>query len=216
MHRTRSGPFDPGRMAWGGLGALALLLALAVSPGGTAAQGWEAPRLVGPYSPLERGLLWFRLPDEEGGGEGLVATWRPRGWNPALSVRGGGVLGGEGDRGFAGVDVRAPLRVGGTAVIWTSGLGASLGNQLRITLPMQLSASRIWRTGDLWTAPFLTGGAALEWRDDGGGEVDEFQLHPVLEVGVDLTVDPRRRWTLRGGAGLVGRKGFALGLAFPY
>lgn len=201
---------------------LLILLAVLLWPRGAAGQGWDVPRLMGPVSPVERSAMWTRFNEDEGAGDGFLVTWAFDSWNPALSLRGGGVVSGEAPRGLLGLDVRVPIDLGsltdgGLVGGWSSGLGVSVGeeNDTRVNVPVQVGVTLPWTSGQVWAAPYVTAGASFEWRADAPEDVEEFETHPVVEAGLDLSLDPGRVVVLRLGGSLVGRRAFGVGVALP-
>lgn len=203
-----------------GIGLLAAVLALASAlalPTPASAQGWDVPRLLGPYSPVDRAAMWVRPGSEEGGGDGFLLAWRPRSWSPRLSLRALGVFGGGDDRGGLGLDLRLPLAVDDVAVTWNTGLGFSISDATaRINLPLQVAVSKSFSEGQIWLAPWAATGLSLDWRSSPPGNGDDFDVLGVVEAGLDLSLDTQRQVVFRLGWSLWERQAFALGLALPY
>ena len=196
--------------------AVATLLTLS-APGEAAAQGWDAPRMLGPYTPMDRSALWVNPGNDEGGGDGVLLTWRPRGWSPQVSLRALGVFGGANDRGGAGIDLRMPLALNEVAVTWQTGLGFSVSEATtRINLPLQLAASKSFSEGQVWIAPWASAGFSLDWQSSPPRNGDDFDVLGVVEAGLDLSLDTQRQVVFRLGWSLWERHAFALGVALPY
>jgi hypothetical protein len=146
----------------------------------------------------------------------VLITWAPAALQGRVVVRGGGGTGAEGiPAGLAGIDLRVPMARRQTGapldVSWTAGVGMSAGEYLMFTLPMGMSVGREWASGSVAFAPYLSGGVAFDMRLGEEAPEQEFVVQPVAEVGVDLSLDPARRVTLRGGASLGRREAVAIG-----
>jgi hypothetical protein len=176
----------------------------------------DAPRMLGPHSASGFGLYWLRAGTLPGDGNAALITWAPPGLQGALTLRAGGGDGvGESAAGFGGVDLRVPMarrELGAPLdVSWTAGVGASVGEYLMATLPMGISLGREWSSGSVFFAPYLSGGLAFDMRVFEEAPEPEFVVQPAAEVGVDLSLDPSRRVTLRAGASLWKREAVAIG-----
>lgn len=195
---------------------LALLLVAFVSVVPLNAQGWDTPRHMSPASQPSVALAWTRFPESDGGGEGAVGVWRPRGWQPWLGLRAGGVFNGANPRGVLGVDLAVPVATRGPwSLGWSTGLGVAVGElDTRATLPVQVGLSRTWSSGQVWASPYVAGGLAAEWNSDPVADDGEFRYHPVVELGADLSLDPGRTVVLRAGWSVVGRQGLSVGVGW--
>lgn len=199
------------------LAPAAAVAALALAPAPAAAQaGWDAPRMLGPASPLSPGAAWVQTDQHGVRARGVVASWRPPGWAPALGLRGGLLDGDGGDPvALAGLDVRLPVArrdEGAPADLsWSTGAGLAVGDFTRVTVPIDLSAGRSWAAGSVWFAPYLSGGVALD-LDLGDARPDrEFHLRPTAGAGLDLSLDRERRLVLRAALAVGDRRAFGLG-----
>lgn len=176
--------------------------------------------MLGPSSPLSPGAAWVQTDQHGVAARGVVASWRPPGLAPALSLR-GGLLQADGGEpvAVAGLDVRAPLGrrgnagAGGSGVdlAWSSGVGLSVGTFTRGSVPVDLAMGRAWASGAVWIAPYLQGGLVMD-LDLGDERPDrEFDVRPTAGAGLDLSLDRARRVVLRAAASVGDRRSFALG-----
>jgi hypothetical protein len=192
------------------LGAAALL---ALVPSVLHAQAvWDAPPLVSPHAP---GGLSVLLASGNLDDIGVMAQWRRgrqgRGWGYR-----GGILQRDGDDAsvFAGVDVSGVLATSvdeaDIQVLWWSGVGAGVGDDVVVSVPLGLVAA--WRglgDGNAF-APYLGAHVAM---DVGSGEGDALHLDASLDLGLDLTLTTG--WVVRFGASLLGREALAVGIRVP-
>jgi hypothetical protein len=196
------------------LGAALASIGLPRSASGQLAS--DAPRLLGPYAPTGFGLYWLRAGALPGDGNAGLVTWAPPGLQGALTLRAGAGRGvGGSAAGFGGIDLRVPMaqrRLGAPIdVSWTAGVGVSVGEYLMGTLPMGVSVGREWASGSVFFAPYVSAGLAFDMRVFEEAPEPEFVVQPAAEVGVDLSLDPARRVTLRAGASLGDREAVAVG-----
>jgi hypothetical protein len=195
---------------------LSLLGTLLAAAPAAAQLVFDAPRLQGPNAPSGFGAYWLRTGALPGDGSGVLVTWAPPALQGKMTVRGGGGHGAGGTpAGFGGIDVRVPMMRSGAGrmidVAWTAGLGASMGEYMMGTLVMGASAGREWSSGSVAFGPYLSAGIAADMRMGEEAPDEEFVVQPAAELGVDLSLDPARRVTLRAGASLGDRKAFAVG-----
>ncbi len=200
----------------------ALTLAAALAAGGGAAASadaqivWDTPRMIGPESPSGLGLYWMRAGARPGDEDVFFGTWTVPGFGGAVAVRGGAGEGVAGETAaFGGVDFHAPLarhRPGQPLDLeWNAGAGFGVGEYLLISVPMGVSAGRSWSSGSVWFAPYVFGGAALEFRTGDEAPDEEFKVEATGGLGVDLSFDPSRRFVLRASAALGERQAVAVG-----
>jgi len=117
---------------------------------------------------------------------------------------------------FGGVDFSGPLASANAEfpldVIWVSGIGASLGEDLLVSLPLGVSLGRVIRTPD---ATFLPYGAPRVVIDGYLGDDptrDDIGIDVAIDVGVDLAFDDG--WAIRFGATVGDRQAVAIGASF--
>ena len=184
---------------------------------------WETPRMLGPSSPGGLAVHWLQAETLPGDGEGVLVVWQPPGLPDGVFLRGGAGTGaGDETAGFGGVDVRSPIasaRPGQPLdLAWIAGAGVGVGEYLLFTVPVGLTAGRNWASGSVWFSPYLGVGLALDYRraldDEDAVPDDEFDVYPTADLGVDLSLDPGRRFVIRAGASLGDRQAIALGAAF--
>lgn len=189
-------------------------LAWLAAPAG-AQIAWEAPRLLGPESPVDVGVAWVRF-GGSGGGRGIVGMWQPAGLPGPVSLRGGLARDGEEDPvGMVGMDVRVPVtrRIDGSRfdVSWSAGSGVVLGEFIRVSVPVDLAVGRSWASGSVWVAPYLTGGLVMDLDLGDEAPDQEFTLRPTAGAGLDFALDPDRRVVLRAGMAFGDHEAVAIG-----
>lgn len=194
--------------------ALIVLFALCWSPRAASAQyAWDGPALVGPHAP--QGLSVLLVADDPGGALGAMAQWRRDRASMGLAYRGGLVRSDHDDLAvFGGVDVSGVLAESvedaDVRVLWWSGLGAGLGDELAVSVPLGLVAG--WRgMGDGTAfAPYAGAHVALDLATGPG---DNVSLDASLDLGLDLTLTTG--WVVRFGASLFGRDAIGVGIRIP-
>jgi hypothetical protein len=183
-------------------------------PGASAAQlSWDAPSLVEPYAP--QGLSVFLLNADPSDHLGGLVHWRHDSASLGLGYRAGLGKDPSGDlAGFVGVDVSGilthsvedtPVRV-----LWWTGLGSSLGNNLTASVPVGLVAG--WHgIGDNLFAPYVGGHVTLDLATREG---DVVNMAGSFDFGVDLTLVSGV--VVRVGAAVGGRDALAAGVRLPF
>lgn len=187
--------------------------ALTVPATGSAQYPWDGPSLVSPHAPP--GLSVLLVGSDPGGSLGVMGQWRRDGGALDWGYRGGLVQNDLDDLAlFAGVDVSGVLAESvedaDIQVHWWSGLGAGVGGDLALSVPVGLVAG--WKglgDGNVF-APYAGAHVALDVLT--GGE-DSVKLNGSLDVGLDLTLVSG--WVVRFGASLFGRDALAVGLRIP-
>ena len=194
--------------------ALALAAAVAWVPAPASAQyAWDGPSLVGPHAPA--GLSVLLVANDPGGALGAMAQWRRDRASLGWGYRGGIVQSDHDDVAvFGGVDVSAVLAESvedaDIHVLWWSGVGAGLGNELAVSVPVGLVAG--WRgmgDGNAF-APYAGAHVTL---DVATGDGDNVSLDASLDLGLDLTLTTG--WVVRFGASLFGRDAVGVGIRIP-
>ena len=64
----------------------------------------------------------------------------------------------------------------------------------------------------MWLAPYVTVGLALDLRVGDESPADEFSVSPAADLGVDLALDPGRRFVVRAAVSLGDRQAVAVGM----
>jgi len=199
-------------------GSAMLLLLSAVSGSGQIA--WDTPRMIGPESPSGLGFYWMRGETLPGDDDAVFATMSLPGTGGSVSLRGGvgyGVAGEE--AAFGGVDLRAPVarhtETQPLDIEWSGGAGLGVGEYWLFTVPVALSAGRSWSSGAVWFAPYLSLGAAFDYRYGDSDFVpdEEFEISATAGAGADISFDPARRFVIRASASLGDRQAIAVGLS---
>lgn len=193
---------------------LALVAALAWIPLPASAQyAWDGPSLVGPHTP--GGLSVLLVANDPGGALGAMAQWRRERASLGWGYRGGIVHADHDDLAvFGGLDVCGILAESvedaDIQVLWWSGAGAGVGDELSLSVPVGLVAG--WRgMGDGTAfAPYAGFHVALDLATGGG---DNVSLDASLDLGLDLTLTTG--WVVRFGASLLGRDAVGVGIRIP-
>ncbi len=191
---------------------LGVALAVGVAPL-DAQMLWDAPPLVGHASPP--GLSLFLLSPDPGDGLGVLASMRTQrgaldwGYRAALGEGAGGDLAAA-----AGVDVSGLLTRGvdeaDVDVVWWSGAGASVGNELAISVPLGIAVGWSGRGDDVVLSPYAGVHVTLDVMTGPGDAMD---LSGAVDLGLDMTVGSG--WIVRVGASVGGRDALAIGVRIP-
>jgi hypothetical protein len=196
---------------------VALILAVTGAGDLRAQAAWETPMLMAPGAPAGWG---FHLVDPDYGGVGGLVTWRGEPAPIGLGFRGGLLEGVRDDLALvAGVDVSGVIHRGAgdvpVDVIWFSGAGAGLDDDLLISIPAGISVGWSFSGDEVqfrpYVAPRLVLDAYIDDDDRGPGRGDDdLDLSAALEIGLDLGFDPR--WALRTAASLGDRDAVSIGI----
>lgn len=202
--------------------ACALLAVGAQVPSHASAQiAWDTPRMLGPNTEGGLSAHWLQAETLPGDGEGVMVVWQPPGLPDNVFLRGGAGTGaGDSSAGFGGIDVRSRIATGRPGqpldIAWIAGAGVGVGEYMLITVPVGLTAGRTWASGSVWFSPYVGVGIAMDYRatldDEDAVPDEEFDVYPTADVGLDLALDPGRRFILRAAASLGDRQATALGI----
>lgn len=189
------------------LGAVLLSTATPIS----AQIAWDSPPLISHVAPA--GLSLF-LVDPVGGDLGGLATYRHDagpvglGYRVALAEENGP----DGDLAVAGgIDVSGFLAQGleGSEVdaLWWSGIGAGVGDELLVSVPLGVLFAWSGRDGDAVLSPYGGAHVALDFISGPGDAVD---LSGAIDLGIDVLLPSN--WVVRFGASLGDREAIAIGV----
>jgi hypothetical protein len=175
---------------------------------------WDEPSLVGPYAP--QGLSVFLLNPDPGDNLGALVHWRHDTASLGLAYRAGLARDATGAlAGLAGVDVSGILAHSvddaDVRVLWWTGIGGGLGNNLTISVPAGLMAG--WRGigDDNVFAPYAGAHVSLDLSTREDRAV--VSMRPSLDVGLDLTLVSG--FLVRVGASLGEHSSLAAGVRLP-
>lgn len=191
-----------------------LLTAVAFLPGPLRAQlAWDAPSLVGPFAP--QGLSVFVFNPSPGDHVGALAHWRHDSASLGLGYRAGVAKDASGDvAAMAGVDVSGIMaqnvEESDVRVLWWTGLGGGLGNDLTASVPLGIVAGWHGVGGDNVFAPYAGAHATLDLSTRKG---DLVNLDGSLDLGLDLTLVSG--FVVRVGASVGSRNALAVGFRVP-
>lgn len=198
---------------------IAALLAAAVLGPAAPATGQilpDSPRLTGVLEEPSFGVYYLRPSALAGDDVGVLATWKPSSLPAPVRLRfGGGIGAGDTEAGFAGVDVRIPLKParGSVRLAWTAGIAGSYGEWGIVSLPVGLVAGVVWAEGAVTLSPWAGVGVGFDYQFGDAAPNEEFEVRPAADVGLDLSLDQARRVTLRIGLSLGDRNAVAAGIA---
>lgn len=194
---------------------LGVVLVLSLTPSALSAQfAWDGPPLVSPHAP--GGLSVFLVANQPSDALGPMAHWGSSRGALTLGYRGGVVQNDAvGTSVFAGVDVSGILarsiEDADLQVAWWSGVGAGVGDDVLVSVPLGLVLG--WQgSGDgVVFAPYAGGHVSLDYltgEGNGGASLDA-----GLDVGLDLTLTSG--WVVRFGVALFGRGSLGVGIRVP-
>jgi hypothetical protein len=190
-----------------------ITLAAVAAPPLSGQIAWDSPPLIGPASPL--GFAAFLTSLSPGDGIGGLATWRHETGSLELGYRVAVVEGADSDFALGGgVDISGVLSAGieeaDIQVLWWSGLGAGVGEDVLVSIPVGLVAGWTGSGDDVVFSPYVGGHVTLDFTNIEG---DEISFDALLDLGLDLFLVSG--WVIRFGASLGGREALALGLRLP-
>jgi hypothetical protein len=174
---------------------------------------WDGPSLIGPASPS--GFAIFLTEPSPGDGLGALATWRHQRGALDIGYRASAGEGASGDLAIAaGIDISGPLARGvedsDIDVIWWSGVGAGLGDEIMVSVPVGIAVGWTGAGDDVVFSPYAGGHVSM---DVATGEGDALDLNGGVDVGLDLTLVSG--WVVRAGASFGSRNALAIGLRIP-
>jgi hypothetical protein len=197
--------------------ALLAVAALGVSSPASGQILPDSPRLTGVLEEARFGVFYLRpsaLPRDD---MGVLVTWKPSGLPASTRLRfGGGTGAGDTEAGFAALDVRVPLRPtaeGSVRLAWTAGIGASYGEWGVVSLPLGLVAGVVWSEGAVTLSPWAGVGVGFDFQFGDEAPDEDFEVRPAADLGLDLSFDEARRFTVRAGLSLGDRNAVAVGIA---
>lgn len=198
------------------LAALALALAAAQLEAQIA---WDTPRITGPETPAGIGVHWMRADALPGDDDAVFGTFSLPGTDGAITLRGGiGTGVAEENAFFGGVDLRAPIATHTETqpfdIAWSGGAGLGFGEYFLASVPFAVSVGRSWSSSSVWFAPYLSAGAALDYRFGDSDLVpdEEFEIQATGGLGADISFDAARRFVVRVATSLGDRQSVSVGL----
>lgn len=192
-----------------------VLLALALATPASAQIAWDSPPFISPIAPAGLSIFFLRADAER---LGALATYRHEAGAVGLGYRFAITeeVGPDEDIAIAGgVDVSGFLARGienaDVDVAWWSGLGASVGNETVVSIPLGLIVG--WSgesdSGVIFS-PYGGGHVALDFVS---GEGDAVDFNGAIDIGVDVVLNSG--WMVRFGASFGDREALALGFKLP-
>lgn len=188
---------------------LILLLPMAVR----AQPRWDAPSFMRPGSPA--GLTLALIDTDPGAGLGVLALWRGAAAPSGIGFR-AGITEAPGDEvaGLIGIDVSGslsgPVASGEPEVLWWTGAGVGLGNDISASFPLGLVFGWTAQDEGVSFMPYAGGHMVLDVLSGPGDDLD---LDGVVDLGLDLMFSGR--WMMRFAVGLGGRESVGFGVRFP-
>jgi hypothetical protein len=185
-----------------------------VAPAGAGAQvAWDVPAMMRPGAPS--GLSLLLIEAHPGDGLGGLAIWRGSPAPVGLGFR-GGIAEEPGDDAavILGIDVSGPLASPGTdgqpQVIWWTGAGAGVGEELLLSFPLGLVLG--WELSDegVTFAPHVGAHVTLDVITGPGDDLD---LDGSVDLGVDLGF--ASGLMVRFAAAVGGRESLGIGVRLP-
>ncbi|HEX6307119.1 MAG TPA: hypothetical protein VFZ69_02960 [Longimicrobiales bacterium] len=198
--------------------SVVLLVAFLIPSGVRAQAAWDAPLLLPPQPQPGLGLF---LADMDGGGLGVLGTWRSSTWNYGLRF---GLSEGSGDEDlavFGGVDYMGFINSASTDfpvdVDWVLGVGAGISDGVRISAPAGVTLGLSLQSETARFVPYLTPRVVLD-AFLGGNADDDLDLGLAVDIGLDVRLlgvgGPLSGNSIRFGASLGDRDALALGIVF--
>lgn len=175
---------------------------------------WDAPSLIRPGAPT--GLSAMLLDAYPGDELGALVQWRRAPAPLGLGFRVGVTDDARGDlAALFGVDVSGPVsQVQGSGepdVIWWTGAGLGVGEEVVVSFPVGLSLGWNLRGNGVVFSPNFGGHVAL---DVISGPGDDLDVDASVDLGVDLGFESGLM--ARFSAAIGGREAFAVGVRLPH
>lgn len=190
------------------------LFIMTIAPAASAAQvAWDAPAMIRPGAPS--GLTILLHEPYPGDDIGALVLWRQSPAPVGLGIRAGITEDPGGDlAALFGLDVSGPLArlegAGDPQVLWWSGAGLGVGNELVATFPAGIVLGWNIAGEGVVFSPSLGGHLALDIMTGPGDDLD---LDGSVDLGVDLGFNSGLQ--VRFGASVGGRDALAVGLRLP-
>lgn len=190
---------------------------LSLPAAASAQTAWDAPLLLPPRPQPGLGIF---LADMEGGGLGVLGTWRSSTYNYGLRF---GIAEGSGDEDlavFGGVDYLGTINTASSDfpldIDWVLGAGASISDGVRLSAPLGLTVGHSFQAEDARFIPYVTPRVILDaFFGNGDSELD---LGLAVDIGLDVRLmrggGPFAGRSIRFGASLGDRDALALGVVF--
>lgn len=176
----------------------------------SAQTAWDAPALISHAAPSGASVFLF---SPAGGDLGGLLTFRHSAGPVGLGYR-AAVTDEAASDGIAvsgGVDISGYLSRGvedaPLDLMWWSGIGAGIGTETVVTVPIGAVIGWSGRGSDVVISPYAGGHLALDFVTGPG---DAVQLGGSLDLGLDLDLDSG--WLIRFGASVGDRDAVALGV----
>ena len=192
---------------------VALSVGLIVPSAGSAQVSGDGPPLVGIASPA--GLSVFIVDTSPGSGLGGMIQWRQDRGSSMVAYRAGLAEDGAEELSvFGGVDIAGVLARGledtDIDVLWWAGVGAGVGGELAVSVPLGIVVG--WQgLGDRSAfAPYVGAHTSLDIETGPG---DAMALTTSLDLGLDLSLSGGG--VVRFAASMGGRDAVALGFRLP-
>lgn len=172
---------------------------------------WDSPPLISHAAPA--GLSLF-LVDPVGGDLGGLATYRHQagpvglGYRFALAEENGpdddlAAAGGIDVSGFLAQDMDGS----NVDALWWSGIGAGVGDELLVSVPLGVLFAWSGGSGDAVLSPYGGAHVALDFISGPGDAAD---LSGAIDLGIDVLLPSN--WVVRFGASLGDREAIAIGV----
>lgn len=176
---------------------------------------WDAPMLMAPGAPAGWGI--HLVDPHPGNGLGVLGTWRAAPAPVGIGFRVGLFEGARDDFGVVlGFDVAGTLHRGTDDapfdVIWFSGGGAGIDDDLLVSIPLGLSAGWSFNEPGFALRPYVAPRMILDIFV-GDGRDDDLDLDAAVEIGADLAFSPN--FAIRTAVSFGGRDALSIGLAWP-
>ena len=196
----------------------AMAAALAVPVGASAQAAWDSPLLLPPRPQPGLGIF---LADMEGGGLGVLGTWRSSTWDYGLRF---GLSEGRGDEDlavFGGVDFMGPINTASSDfpldIDWVLGAGAGIGDGVRLSVPLGLTLGYSFQGEDARFIPYVTPRVVMDAFFGRENRDSELDLGIAVDLGLDLRLlrgGAMAGKTIRVGASIGDRDALAIGIVF--
>jgi hypothetical protein len=192
------------------------IIALA-APGVGAQVAWDSPFFVAPSAPAGWGV--YLVDVAEGGGIGVLTTWRGSAAPGGFGLRLGLAEASDGELAvFGGVDVSGPFIQASDEIpvniAWVAGAGLGIGENVLLSFPAGVSIGRDFEAENVWFNPWVSPRMMLDAWMGGSrpGRKRNLSLGLAVDLGMDVAFDPG--WAIRFAGTLGDRSALGVGVSF--
>jgi len=196
---------------------MSLVLWAMSTPGLVAQVAWDSPFFVAPSAPAGWGI--YLVDVAEGGGIGILTTWRGASAPGGFGLRLGLAEDSDGELSvLGGVDVSGTFIKASddipVEIAWIAGAGLGIGENVLLSFPAGVSIGRDFEAEGIWFNPWVSPRMMLDAWMGGSrpGRKRNLSLGLAVDLGMDVAFDPG--WAMRFAGTLGDRSALGIGVSF--